>query len=153
MKRSPMKRSLPPPRKPAKVIIEYTPRARTPAKAVLAVDGKARMVVMPKYPYLRDERLRDMCRALPCQHCGASGEAAGVTWAHSNQGEHGKGRGIKASDLYVAALCAVCHHEVDQGKASKATRLFVWERAHQRTVSEALRLGLWPEDIQPPTLA
>jgi hypothetical protein len=55
--------------------------------------------------------------------------------AHSNQLRDGKGRGIKASDYRVAALCYPCHMELDQGKdMSKAERVDFWEEAHRKTI-------------------
>ena len=100
-----------------------------------------------KTTYIRDKRLRSMCQQMPCQHCGS---LAGSTWAHSNQSRHGKGRSIKSSDIYVAALCGECHMEVDQGRGSRAERLAMWEDAHARTVAEAQRLGLWPAGVPVP---
>ncbi len=110
---------------------------------------ESQLVQISKTAYIRDKRLRAMCEALPCQHCGSF---AGSTWAHSNQSRHGKGRGIKASDIYVAALCGACHHDIDQGRTmSRSERILAWDAAHRRTVDEAQRLGLWPADIQLPT--
>lgn len=113
MKRSPMKRSLPPPRKPAKVI-EYQPRPRTPAKPVLVADGKARMVVpVPKAQPLRDEGYRRLVATLPCCWCAVIGHSQA---AHAN---FGKGMGIKASDAETFPLCGPsgnnCHQHLDQG--------------------------------------
>jgi hypothetical protein len=50
--------------------------------------------------------------SLPCQHCGLEGQTQA---AHSNMAVHGKGRGIKASDVFAAALCFACHHDLDAG--------------------------------------
>ena len=146
MKRSGFKPKAPPPR-PVKTIEGYTPRPR--AVAVAVADTRARMVVpAPKFAYVRDERLRDMCRAM---RCDMGGPDAGVTWAHSNQGEHGKGKGIKASDVFVAAMCTACHSELDQGKDwPQDVKLRVWEAAHRRTKLHALANGLWPKDIPCP---
>jgi hypothetical protein len=48
----------------------------------------------------------------------------------------GKGRGIKADDNLVAALCLKCHWEIDQGvKLTKRERQEMWQKAHQRTMS------------------
>ena len=150
LKRTPFRAKAPPPR-PAKTT-EYTPRPRSPAAAPLAQQPQAAPV--PKFAYVRDTRIRDACRALPCQHCGAVGPDAGVTWAHSNQGIHGHARGIKASDVYVAALCWVCHRELDQGKQwDRATRVAIWTAAHLRTVALAVLLGLWPRDVPVPAVA
>jgi hypothetical protein len=55
--------------------------------------------------------------------------------AHSNQLRDGKGRGLKAHDYRIAALCFTCHTELDQGKTmSKQQRIEMWEEAHRKTV-------------------
>ena len=47
----------------------------------------------------------------------------------------GKGRGLKAHDYRIAALCFKCHYEIDQGKdLSRAERLNIWEEAHRATI-------------------
>jgi hypothetical protein len=47
----------------------------------------------------------------------------------------GKGRGLKANDYRIAALCFKCHYEIDQGKnLSRAERLNIWEEAHRATI-------------------
>ena len=48
-------------------------------------------------------------RKLPCVRCGNPNSQA----AHSNSAKHGKGRGIKSSDLFVIPLCATCHAAFD----------------------------------------
>lgn len=138
-------------RRPVKTI-EYTPRPRL--AAVATVDRSAQLVApVPKFLFVRDDRLRDMCRAMACQHCGRTGPDAGVTWAHSNWAVHGKGKGIKASDVFVAALCSTCHRELDQGHAwGEAFKLAMWTIAHTKTVIEGVQRGLWPRDIPLPKL-
>ena len=55
--------------------------------------------------------------------------------AHSNQLRDGKGRGLKAHDYRIAALCFRCHTELDQGtKMSKAERVDMFETAHRATI-------------------
>lgn len=72
-------------------------------------------------------------RQSPCQHCGIKDES--VVAAHSNQLRDGKGRGLKASDAMIAALCYRCHIELDQGKdLSKNDRVALWEEAHRKTM-------------------
>jgi len=81
----------------------------------------------------RNEKLLKAVRNSPCQHCGA--EDGTVVAAHSNQLRDGKGRGLKAHDYRIAALCYTCHMELDQGnKLSKEERVNMWEEAHRRTV-------------------
>ena len=78
-------------------------------------------------------RLLEVVRQSPCQHCGA--QDGTVVAAHSNQLRDGKGRGLKAHDYRIAALCFTCHTELDQGKnLSKEQRVQMWEEAHRKTV-------------------
>ena len=73
-----------------------------------------------------------------------------VQAAHSNWGG-GKGRGIKADDNLVAALCLKCHYEIDQGhKLSKQDRQTLWQAAHKRTVETLIAQGLWPDEVPVP---
>ena len=81
----------------------------------------------------RNRKLLDLLRKSPCQICGR--EDGTVVAAHSNQLRDGKGRGIKADDYRVAALCYSCHMELDQGKSlSKVERVEIWEEAHRKTI-------------------
>ena len=71
--------------------------------------------------------------------------------AHTNWGG-GKGRGVKADDNLVAALCLKCHYEIDQGKElSKEERQEMWQRAHTATVKELYLQGNWPVDVPIPS--
>lgn len=90
-------------------------------------------MMFPKTKYLRDKKRLQACRNLPCQHCGA--EDGTVVAAHSNEGIHGKGRSIKASDKFVAALCFTCHANLDQGKMSKQERTQMWHNAYVKTIA------------------
>ena len=73
-----------------------------------------------------------------------------VQAAHSNWGG-GKGRGIKADDNLVAALCLKCHYEIDQGhKLSKQDRQALWQAAHKKTVETLIAQGLWPDEVPVP---
>ena len=68
-----------------------------------------------------------------CMHCGA--DDGTIVAAHSNQLRDGKGKGIKAHDYRIAALCHICHHQIDQGTAwNKAEKREVWESAHRNTI-------------------
>lgn len=85
-----------------------------------------------KHIYVRDKPLLKRVALLDCQNCG-SGEM--VQAAHSNWGG-GKGRGIKADDNLVAALCQKCHWEIDQGvKLTKQERQEIWQAAHKKTMN------------------
>jgi len=81
----------------------------------------------------RNQKLLEAVRDSPCQLCGTQNGT--VVAAHSNQLRDGKGRGIKAHDYRIAALCYHCHMEIDQGKSmSREMRLNAWDEAHRKTV-------------------
>lgn len=104
--------------------------------------------MFPKFPYVRSKPLLKAVATLPCQICGSHGTQA----SHSNQAIHGKGRSIKASDIYIAALCMACHYEIDQGsRLSKAERISLWTQAHRKTIKELSALGLWPANLPKPS--
>jgi hypothetical protein len=81
----------------------------------------------------RNKKLLELVRQSPCQTCGT--EDGTVVAAHSNQLRDGKGRGLKAHDYRIAALCFRCHSELDQGtKMSKVERVDMFETAHRATI-------------------
>jgi len=89
----------------------------------------------------RSTKILERCRELPCQLCGA--EDGTVVAAHSNQLRDGKGRGLKAHDYRIAALCFRCHTEIDQGKdLNRTMRVELWELAHRKTIGELFERGL-----------
>lgn len=89
----------------------------------------------------RNPKLLKACRLLPCQLCET--EDGTVVAAHSNQLVDGKGKGIKAADYRIAALCFTCHTDIDQGnKLSKEQRREFWEIAHRKTIGELFERGL-----------
>ena len=59
---------------------------------------------------MRDAKRLAAVRLLPCVKCGHPDSQA----AHSNSAKHGKGRGIKSSDLFVIPLCFKCHAAFDR---------------------------------------
>ena len=89
-----------------------------------------------KFNYVRDKAHLKRVAALPCQLCGLEGQTQA---AHSNQAKHGKGRGLKASDEFTAALCQKHHAEIDQGSIlTKQQRIDLWDMAYKNTL-EALK--------------
>jgi len=81
----------------------------------------------------RNQKLLEAVRSSPCQHCGVNDGT--VVAAHSNQLIDGKGRGLKAHDYRIAALCYRCHAELDQGsKMSKQERVNMFNEAHRATI-------------------
>ena len=104
--------------------------------------------MIQKTRYYRNRRHLMNVAALPCQHCGQDGHTQA---AHSNQLRHGKGRGIKASDEYTAALCQSCHYNLDQGSSmTKAQRIDFWDLAWRNTVRQLIEQDLWPIGLDVP---
>ena len=99
--------------------------------------------MIPKFKYLRSKKHLQNVASLPCQACGIEGQTQA---AHSNWAEHGKGRGIKASDEFTAALCQTCHTELDQGShLSKEQRRQMWDKAYERTKERLVDEDRWIE--------
>jgi hypothetical protein len=104
----------------------------------------------PKHQYVRSQKLLKLVAGLSCQLCGTE---SGIQAAHSNWGG-GKGRGIKADDNLVAALCQTCHYDIDQGaKWSKVERQQAWNIAHFKTIQLLVDTNQWPVDIPVPDIA
>lgn len=104
--------------------------------------------MLPKHEYVRSPKLLKAVRQLSCQSCGR--DDGTIVPAHTNWGG-GKGRGIKADDNLIAALCYTCHYEVDQGSLlNKEQRKYLWVTAHYRTVRALVMLNLWPSDVPIP---
>lgn len=102
-------------------------------------------MMIPKFNYFRSKKHLQNVANLPCQNCYIEGETQA---AHSNWAEHGKGRGIKASDEFTAALCQKCHTELDQGaKLNKEQRRMLWQMAYQKTVAQLKGQGKWPDEL------
>ena len=102
------------------------------------------MTARPKFRYFRSPKHLRNVASLPCQACGAHGTQA----AHSNEARHGKGRGIKASDQFTAALCPRCHSTVDSSyHLTRGQRQAMFLEAMERTRDALIALGKWPEEL------
>lgn len=91
--------------------------------------------------YIRSKKLTDSAEGKPCVICGRVGTTVAC---HSNFGEHGKGGGIKASDIFSVRLCQLHHDQLD-GRQGKLTRIELHELfalAHQRTIQAWIEEGL-----------
>lgn len=108
--------------------------------------------VAPKFSYVRSDALMASFRKIACQACGLNDGT--VCGAHSNWSIHGKGRSIKASDIYCASLCSQCHSDLDQGSQwTETERKAVWWQAHVRTVRKLVERELWPIGITVPDVS
>ena len=90
----------------------------------------------------RSHALTQSARDERCVSCGA--QDGTVVWAHSNEGEHGKGARIKAHDLLGNYLCFRCHTEYDSGNATRAEKRAFFRACYPRTmvrVAEKLASG------------
>ena len=98
----------------------------------------------------RDRKLLDKAREIPCQNC--RNDDGTVVAAHSNQSKHGKGKGLKAHDCFMAALCHRCHswldnsggHDLDPTGVYQPTRedkAAMFDRAKDRTLLEFFQRG------------
>ena len=91
----------------------------------------------------RNQKLLEIVREFECVLCGA--EDGTVVAAHSNQLRDGKGKGIKAHDYRIAALCYRCHMAIDQGhRMNKQEKEAMWEEAHRKTIGFLFERGkIW----------
>jgi hypothetical protein len=108
-------------------------------------------MMFQKQKYFRSKKHLQLVASLPCQLCDVEGQTQA---AHSNWTQWGgKGKSIKASDEYTAALCQSCHYDIDQGaKWSKVERQLAWKVAHYKTVQVLTDSGQWPVDIPVPEI-
>ncbi len=107
-------------------------------------------LMFPKTEYIRSQKLLKAVASLRCMHCGTS---EGVQASHSNWSEHGKAKSLKASDIYVAALCQRDHYEIDQGKnLTKDQRKEMWLNAHKKTVETLVLNREWPAGVPIPNV-
>ena len=118
--------------------VTLTPATRTGRMATAEDMAPAQSV--EKFEYVRCRKLCEAFRLIPCQHCGA--DDGTVVGAHSNAACHGKGRSIKASDIYQASLCHTCHSMLDQGsRLLERERKHLWWNAHTKSVIQLIAEG------------
>lgn len=90
----------------------------------------------------RSEALRRSAKGEACVRCGV--RDGSVVWAHSNEGEHGKGKSLKAHDLLGNYLCFHCHNFYDTGTASREVKHAFFRECYPKTmtrVAEKLAAG------------
>jgi len=102
-------------------------------------------MMIPKFNYFRSKSHLKNVADLPCQICYVEGKTQA---SHSNQAIHGKGRSIRSSDEFTAAICIEHHYEIDQGSnLTKQQRVDVWNEAYQKTVNRLKNSGKWPKEL------
>lgn len=91
-----------------------------------------------------NRKLRDLWGGQPCflaipEICTGRAQAP----CHSNDSQHGKGKSIKAHDVYAVPGCEACHRAIDSGKdLPRAERYRIWMDAWQRWVLVMFQTGL-----------
>ncbi len=98
----------------------------------------------------RSDALTKLARDKPCMNCESRVCSPDTTvWAHSNLGEHGKGKSLKAHDCFGAFLGARCHTWLDQpyGKTKDPTDIYTTSREDKalmfRKAMERTYLYMW----------
>jgi hypothetical protein len=85
----------------------------------------------------------ERCLLLAVENCRMDDGSTTVA-CHSNFLEHGKGRGLKASDAYTVWGCINCHTWLDQSPSPKAEKRRAFEAAHNRQIAEWRDIALDP---------
>ena len=83
-------------------------------------------IAFPKTEYVRLPKLLALARESTCMlaYLKHRHDHDTVVAAHSDSSRHGKGRGIKAHDCFIAFLCFNCHAHVSTLKREKREELF-----------------------------
>jgi hypothetical protein len=90
----------------------------------------------------RSEALRQSARDEACAACGV--EDGTIVWCHSNEYRHGKGKGLKAHDLFGFYGCMYCHARYDAGHETREDKHTFFREAWERSmirVAEKLARG------------
>ena len=91
----------------------------------------------------RNPALLKFCHTVDCTVESPYCNGREVVPCHSNMGDDGHGRGIKADDLFVAAGCGKCHDFLDRrGKDWKAHDRDEIQWYHDRGIKRTLRLAV-----------
>lgn len=69
-------------------------------------------------------------------------------WAHSNLQIHGKGKGIKAHDIFGCYACYHCHIWLDTGDAPRDVKVLYFYNAMSRTWLKLIEKGLMEIKLQ-----
>jgi len=92
--------------------------------------GTREFIPAQRFEY-RNPKILAHAKGQPCQNCGR--EDGSTVAAHSNLAEHGKAKGMKAHDIFVAYLCSTaCHPWLDHGTGSDPTGTWQSDRGDKR---------------------
>lgn len=92
----------------------------------------------------RNKKILQAAKGEDCtmQSPNCNGDRATVVACHSNMLVHGKGKGLKAHDLFIFFGCSGCHEFYDRGAATRDEKEWYFWRAHSRTLMRLLQLGV-----------
>lgn len=92
----------------------------------------------------RNNRLKESAQHAPClmNSPRCDGGVTDVCWRHSNHLRHGKGRGIKAHDLFGAFGCQGCEDYYSGGDLPKEEKLAFFLEAWERSMIYACEKGI-----------
>lgn len=85
--------------------------------------------MIEKFHYVRSKKARNSARGEDCTMGSpwCNHDPQTTVLCHSNESKHGKGKGIKASDVYTFYGCSGCHKWYDEGPGSKENKQeFFW---------------------------
>lgn len=129
-----------PPARTKEYLGQWSPE-KDAGRATAAARGLVRAALAPARAMSKPQRYeseawRRAVASLPCVLCGNPETQC----AHRNEG---KGMGQKTDDVLTAALCTICHDEIDQGKdLTREERRERMDRAILLTLRELARRGL-----------
>ena len=92
----------------------------------------------------RNKKILKSAKGQPCtvRSDWCNGDPATTVAAHSNQSIHGKSRGMKAHECYIAYACSDCHRWLDESAASRAEKVEAFNAAMHRTWLLLLQNGV-----------
>lgn len=93
---------------------------------------------------------RQWVASLPCACCGLEGATQAAHYQGLRSHFYGRGKGIKANDLYLAPLCISCHNDFDNYDCSEMETRTMRQIDHSeqfqhmilKTIAEAKRQGV-----------
>ena len=92
----------------------------------------------------RNKKILMSAKGQPCtvHSIWCNGNPETTVAAHSNQSIHGKSRGMKAHECYIAYACSDCHRWLDESAASRAEKVEAFNAAMHRTWLLLLQNGV-----------
>ena len=104
-------------------------------------------MLIPKNKPFRSKKVRDSAKGEACTMLSpdCNGNPESVCLRHSNLLEHGKGRGIKASDLEAFYGCQWCEDWFTNPNIPRGIRYSYYERAKRKTHDRLRKKGILPK--------